>query len=183
MSNYYPYENTEDNGWISSSLIDYIEVPPAALVRAFGAPDPNKSDGYKVSIEYEFMNDEGHYFTLYDYKATTMYSNGDDMWRPEDLIVSAQPFDFHIGGCGKGNVEDFREWLLKEVERVTPSFLIEDEDNTEFNVNVSIIEVYTVNIYADNENEAVSIVQDMDVGLIRDIGSMSLIETDYVEVK
>lgn len=84
-----------------------IYVSPAKLIEKFG--EPIESDGYKVSGEYVFDNDEGEVFTLYDWKATTLYD--DYGVTPSDFWQEQSAVQFNIGG--KTNAFDFVDWLKK----------------------------------------------------------------------
>jgi hypothetical protein len=95
-----------------TSFKDSIHVAPQALIAAFG--EPVKSDGYKVSGEYVFRNDEGEVFTVYDWKMTTLY-DGENTLRPHDLWDLESPIEFHIGG--KTGAGAFIEWLKRRVRR------------------------------------------------------------------
>tara|TARA_Y100001938_G_scaffold143413_1_gene216134 strand:- start:644 stop:964 length:321 start_codon:yes stop_codon:yes gene_type:complete len=87
-----------------------IRVAPARLIEKFGTPI--ESDGYKVSGEYVFEDDEGYVFTVYDWKATTLYSPDYGM-TPEYFWSQTTPTDFNIGGHKYAG--EFVEWLKKEV--------------------------------------------------------------------
>ena len=78
-----------------------VVVSPAALHRAFGVPKVASTDP-KVSREYAFLNEQGIKLTIYDYKATSLYSpllpSSTDFW------ASEEPFEFEIGGyCNNEN--------------------------------------------------------------------------------
>lgn len=87
-----------------------IRVAPARLIEVFGKPI--ECDGYKVSGEYVFENQEGDVFTLYDWKATTLY---DPEWgvTPSDFWSQTCLRDFNIGGHKFAG--DFVDWLKKAV--------------------------------------------------------------------
>lgn len=87
-----------------------VQVSPARLIEVFG--QPIESDGYKVSGEYVFESEEGDVFTLYDWKATTLYSPDygvapSEFWRQTCLR------DFNIGGHKFAG--DFVQWLKGKV--------------------------------------------------------------------
>ena len=88
-----------------------IYVSPAKLIEKFG--EPVECDGYKVSGEYIFENDEGEVFTLYDWKATTLYCP-DYGVTPSDFWARTIPVQFNIGG--KTNAFDFVGWLSREMK-------------------------------------------------------------------
>lgn len=89
-----------------------VDVAPASLVGIFG--EPGEGDGYKVSGEYKFVDNEGNVFTVYDYKATTLY-DAEAWFRPSLLWASTEPFEFHIG-AESGDVKAFVAWLESKVE-------------------------------------------------------------------
>lgn len=81
-----------------------IEVSPIDLIRAFGLP--GKSDNYKVSGEYVFHDVKtGAVFTIYDWKLTSLYSEGrispNNFWKMDDKIT------FNVGGNRKHDAEEF----------------------------------------------------------------------------
>jgi len=88
-----------------------VYASPARLIEKFG--EPIESDGYKVSGEYIFDNDEGEVFTLYDWKATTLYCP-DYGVTPSDFWARTIPVQFNVGG--KTNALDFVQWLSGEVK-------------------------------------------------------------------
>ena len=92
-------------------LQGHITVAPAVLVEKFG--QPQGCDGYKVSGEYAFENEEGEVFTLYDWKCTTLYDS-DAGVTPSDFWSQACPRRFNIGG--RTNAFEFTDWLKREVQ-------------------------------------------------------------------
>ena len=89
-------------------LRGHVELVPRCLVSKFGAPP--KSDGYKTSGEYTFRGEDGEVWTLYDWKATTLYES--DGIHPDELWASDEPFEFNVGGNAPAS--DFIDWLEKE---------------------------------------------------------------------
>ena len=92
---------------------DDVYVAPVALIRLLGKP--RKSDGYKVSGEYRFVDREtGDAVDLYDWKQTTLYSKA---WgvSPEELWASIGPLAFHIGARSSDVAVRFKRWLLSVV--------------------------------------------------------------------
>tara|TARA_B100000131_G_C18096065_1_gene604076 strand:+ start:952 stop:1272 length:321 start_codon:yes stop_codon:yes gene_type:complete len=87
-----------------------VMVAPSRLIEKFGPPI--ESDGYKVSGEYVFEDSEGSVFTVYDWKATTLYSP-DYGFTPEYFWSLTTPMEFNVGG--NKSAADFVEWLKKEV--------------------------------------------------------------------
>jgi len=91
-------------------LQGHIMVAPAFLIEKFG--QPQKSDGYKVSGEYSFENEEGEVFTLYDWKCTELYDSYGTPVR--EFWNTWVPIQFNIGG--KSPAFDFITWLQGEVQ-------------------------------------------------------------------
>jgi hypothetical protein len=93
-----------------TSLIGHVNTSYAKLVKAFG--EPIESDGYKVSGEWVFEDDDGNVFTLYDWKSTNLYDPG----YPSISEFRARPeARFHIGGNNKSAVLDFERWLFAQI--------------------------------------------------------------------
>lgn len=87
-----------------------IKVAPARLIEVFG--QPVECDGYKVSGEYIFEDSDGSVFTLYDWKATTLYDP--EYGVPVSLFWNdTTPTWFNIGG--RKSAIDFVDWLEKQV--------------------------------------------------------------------
>jgi hypothetical protein len=90
-----------------------IQVKYKDLVLAFG--EPMESDGYKVSGEWVFLNEEtGDVFTLYDWKSTSLYNHSlpsVETFRNRDIAMQ-----FNIGGHGSSNLESFKRFLLRQIE-------------------------------------------------------------------
>lgn len=98
-----------------TSRMGEIEIPPADLIMAFGKP--GESDGYKVSGEWTFHNEESNVvFTLYDWKSTSLYD--DECPSPKELWAMTEPVRINIGGNHKGNVEEFKSMVRTHVEWV-----------------------------------------------------------------
>lgn len=104
-----------------TSMIEEVEVAPARLVRALGAPH-RRADGYKVSGLYCFVeptatsgaisSDGIHVFTVYDWKATSLYN--EELPSPLAFWNSKDRVCLSIGSnCD--NVTDFKRWLLEKV--------------------------------------------------------------------
>lgn len=101
-----------------TGLATFVPLAPAAVVRTFG--QPGESDEYKVSGEYRFETTSSYYptriFTLYEYKATSLYAPGQptpgQFWSSEDL------YPFHVGaggGATQTEVDEFVNWLRGKV--------------------------------------------------------------------
>ena len=50
-----------------------IVLAPTRLIERFGPP--SQADGYKISGRYTFADDASHVYTLYDWKATSLYND------------------------------------------------------------------------------------------------------------
>lgn len=108
-----------------TGLMGTIYLIPAHLIIRFG--EPVDSDGYKVSGEYIFTDDKGNVFTLYDYKATTLY--GSELLRPSELWELTVPFEFHISSKPGTDITAFKTWLVEELKS-----LHQTTDTYEFNL-------------------------------------------------
>lgn len=110
---------TPDAPASGTHLLDTVLVPPARLVAVFGPPA--EGDGYKVSGEYAFTGPTGEVFTLYDWKATSLFDDGveegeeNDLPTPDEFWANPHPEEFHIGGKAKRRVAAFKQWLLARV--------------------------------------------------------------------
>lgn len=118
------YELTTE--WQSGSLQGYIKpVAPSLLVKLFGQPE--EADGYKVSGEYSFKNEEGKIFRLYDWKWTSLY-HGEDEITPEEFWASDEPYEFHVGSEGPEGVVEFIADFDKLIEYLAnPCPLLESD--------------------------------------------------------
>jgi hypothetical protein len=96
-----------------------ILIPPKRVVDTFGPPD--EGDGYKVSGSYTFTDQSGNVFTLYDWKATSLFDDGAEPGEesssptPEEFWGNWNPDLLHIGGHDEGDVEAFKRWLLERI--------------------------------------------------------------------
>jgi hypothetical protein len=98
-------DNDANSG--GTCLQGYVELVPRRLVEKFGYP---RGNSYKSSGEYTFRGEDGEVWTLYDWKATTLYEP--DGIHPDELWASDQPFEFNVGGNAPAS--DFIDWLEKE---------------------------------------------------------------------
>ena len=87
-----------------------IMAAPARLIELFGKP--TYCDGYKVSGEYVFEDEEGNVFTLYDWKYTTLYSPEYGI-HPTVFWAGTTPVQFNIGA--QVYAGDFTEWLKDQL--------------------------------------------------------------------
>lgn len=111
---YSGYADLDDKGG-GTSRMGQMEIAPTDLVLAFGSP--GESDGYKVSGEYTFHDEEsGVVFTLYDWKSTSLYD--DSLPSPEELWAETGLVQINIGGNHKGDVEEFKRMIRQHIEWV-----------------------------------------------------------------
>lgn len=104
----YKVTNNFDNVG-GTSLKEHINVTYGTLVELFG--EPVESDGYKVSCEWVFESDDGKVFTLYDWKATSLYDEG--LPTVEEFRADKQAQTFHIGG--HSDATEFKNWLWNKL--------------------------------------------------------------------
>ena len=102
------FTRTDDySGVNGSSLKTCVNVAPTTLTSRFGAPD--ESDGYKVSMEWLFEDEDGNVVALYDWKSTHLY---DPCLPPADILrVSPLLHEFHVGARSSEVAQKFVEWL------------------------------------------------------------------------
>jgi len=101
------FKRNEDARVGGTSLAGYVDVSPARLIEVFGAPA--EADEFKVSMTYTFEDAEGRIFTVYDWKATTLY--GGTRLTPSALRRQTEPFPFHIGAHSGVPLSGFVAWL------------------------------------------------------------------------
>jgi len=95
--------------WNGTYRIGTVQLSPAFLVQRFGAPA--QADGERVSGTYTFRSPQGAIFTVYDYKATTLWATDESLPSPEQFWSDKSPRQFSIGGRGEPSKE-FESWLL-----------------------------------------------------------------------
>jgi hypothetical protein len=84
-------------------------VPFSRLVEVFG--EPGEGDGYKVAFEWRITFADGTVAAIYDYKASSLYGDGDDAPTPEQM--RANDFEgWHIGGKSARAAELVRAALV-----------------------------------------------------------------------
>jgi hypothetical protein len=83
-----------------TSLQGYLNVPFSRVVEAFG--EPSEGDGYKVAFEWGVRFEDGTVATIYDYKASSLYDEGEPTpeWMRENDYS-----DWHVGGNSKRAAE------------------------------------------------------------------------------
>jgi hypothetical protein len=89
------------------SLQGYLSTSYAVLVKLFGIPD--EGDEYKVSSEWAIKDPKGRIYTIYDYKATNLYS---DSLPSVKKFRSLPSYEWHIGAFNKDGIQD----LIKFIE-------------------------------------------------------------------
>ena len=88
-----------------------IQIIPSAVVRCFG--EGESGDGFKVFRTWIFRRGD-LVFTLYDWKSTSLFDA--EMWTPQELWASHEPFDLHIGSkepATANDVDEFIAYLLQ----------------------------------------------------------------------
>jgi hypothetical protein len=88
-----------------------IEAEPTRIVGRFGRP--TESDGYKVSGEYVFTNDEGQPFVVHDWKSTSLWESS--LQSPDRFWASEEPQEFCIATRDLGTAE-FEKWFLSQLK-------------------------------------------------------------------
>lgn len=87
-------------------LQGYLDIPFARLVEVFG--EPGEADGYKVAFEWRIVFADGTIASIYDYKASSLYDDG----QPTPEEMRKENFsDWHIGGKAKRADELVRQAL------------------------------------------------------------------------
>jgi len=76
--------------------------------------------GTRVSGSYRFKDVAGRVYTLYDWKLTSLYTEGcsyDDapLPTPEEFWTDGSIQQLNIGGCEGTEIEAFQAWLIHEV--------------------------------------------------------------------
>lgn len=97
-----------------TSLQNSISVKYSDLVLAFG--EPREADLHKVSGQWNFIDDSGHRYTIYDWKKTSLYGTG----YPSVAAMRAFPDNqsFNVGGMPDGNTQGFIAWVMQQIARL-----------------------------------------------------------------
>ena len=95
-----------------SSLKGHVVANYPELRLLFG--EPIESDGYKVSGEWVFEDDNGNVFTVYDWKETELYD--DNLPSVKQFRRSPEKIEFHIGG--KTSAVEFLNWLEYQLAKL-----------------------------------------------------------------
>lgn len=94
--------NADING---TGLRDHIQADYKDLKKLFG--EPEESDGYKVSGEWCFRNDNGkEVYTLYDWKSTSLYESE---YPSVEKFRNSGVQEFNVGG--HNDASHFIKWL------------------------------------------------------------------------
>lgn len=98
-----------------TSRMSEIKLVYSDLVLALG--EPMDSDGYKVSGEWIVHNPEtNEVFTIYDWKSTDLYNPSAPS--VEQFRANPNPQWFNIGGNHIGDVDKFKELLIRQIKWV-----------------------------------------------------------------
>ena len=109
---YRKYKLNPDADINGTHLIGRIETRYESLAKAFG--NPLESDGYKVSGEWIFSDEDGGVFTIYDWKATDLY---DKDLPSVDQFREYPAYEFNIGGHSQKDLEDFKRWVINQTDK------------------------------------------------------------------
>lgn len=85
-------------------------IAPALIVQRFGTPC--QGDGYKISGEFAFINDEDNAFILHDWLSTSLYTGSEPT--PEQFWASLEEYELRVSSLDLDCTE-FLEWLANEV--------------------------------------------------------------------
>jgi hypothetical protein len=109
------FKLTPEADIIETCCLTIIELPPVFLKEVFG--EPSQDSGYKASGCYKFTNGSGELFTVYDWKATTLYFGPNSGTSTSEEFWSSEEFDvLHIGGREESNPSKFITWLINQYE-------------------------------------------------------------------
>ncbi len=88
-----------------------LEVVPALIVDRFGVPA--KADGYKVSGEFVFIDQDGQPFVVHDWKSTSLWEQG--LQTPEEFWSSEEPQELCIATRDLETAA-FEVWLVAQLK-------------------------------------------------------------------
>lgn len=91
-----------------SSLHGYVTASYYELRQMFGDPLPGGSSDNKVSTEWRFVGDDGSVISLYDYKATVLYSKS---YPTVEAFRRAAQYQWHVGALRLEQAQRFIYWL------------------------------------------------------------------------
>jgi hypothetical protein len=115
MTTYKLNPNANING---TYKVATLQTTFGQLVAVFGMPE--ESDGYKSSGDWLFTSDDGDTFTIYDWKATSLYDSS--LPSVEEFRSSPKIVEFSVGG--QGDASEFLSWVshkLNEEAEPVPS--------------------------------------------------------------
>jgi hypothetical protein len=93
---------------VGTHLQGHMNIPFSRVVAVFG--EPGEADGYKVAFEWRITFADGTVASIYDYKASSLYGDGDDCPTPEQMRAN-EFSDWHIGGKSARAAQLVREAL------------------------------------------------------------------------
>ena len=79
------------------------------LVELFGEPDGSEDD--KVSSEWVLRSSEGDVVTIYDWKATNLYSKDNPSVKQ---FRARKGYDWHIGAKNKEAAEELKSFIISQ---------------------------------------------------------------------
>lgn len=98
---------------VGTYMQGYARYPYSRIVEVFGDPQHLGEDGDKVAFQWTITFADGTIASIYDYKASSLYGDGDDAPTPEEM---KQTFtDWHIGGKHQRAVELITSALSENV--------------------------------------------------------------------
>jgi hypothetical protein len=115
MTTYKLNPNADING---TYKVATLQTTFGQLLAVFGMPE--ESDGYKSSGDWMFSSDDGDTFTIYDWKATSLYDSS--LPSVEEFRSSPDIVEFSVGG--QGDASEFLSWVsfkLNEEAEPVPS--------------------------------------------------------------
>ena len=96
-------------------IVREVEAAPGMVVRRFGAP--SEGDGFKVSGEYVFVNQQGEPFVVHDWKSTNLWD--ESFPTPEGFWRNEEPVELCIGSRDLETAE-FERWFFQQLGVVSP---------------------------------------------------------------
>lgn len=107
------YKRDDDSDINGTSLKGIIFARYSELEKLFG--EPLESDGYKISGEWVFSEeDSSSVFTVYDWKNTELYNSNLPSVRA--FRQSSELIEFHIGG--NTSCENFKNWIEYQLAKL-----------------------------------------------------------------
>jgi hypothetical protein len=113
MTTYKLNPNADING---TYKVATLQTTFGQLLAVFGMPE--ESDGHKSSGDWLFSSDNGDVFTIYDWKATSLYDSS--LPSVEEFRSSPNLVEFSVGG--QGDASEFLSWVsFKLSEEAKPA--------------------------------------------------------------